>query len=566
MNENNVIIHGGDVYGRDVQYDFSVSVSPLGTPSSVRNALLSVVAKVGAYPDPLQREFRERVAKVDGVRPTQVWGGNGASEFFPAIVDWLRPKRALIWTPSFYGYRRALAARGDCEIVEYPLEERDGFAPTDAALEAITDAIDVVFWANPNNPTGRIVPPDLTNRLLERCAATGTAVVVDESFLRMADGAESVRRRVDDFPNLYVVDSFTKLFAIPGVRAGYMIAREDNLKEIVARLPEWNMSSFAERAGLECLTYLEHDGYAKTTMNSVRYERRYVTGAFRKLGLRVYESGSNFFLFFSPKRDLAKRLLARKILIRDCRNFPGLTEGYYRVALLEHEKNRALVDALTAIFEETVKYERVAPEEIEERSFELIDQELARRGIAIPADRAFLVKRTIHTTADFDFAETLAISDGAIAAFAAAIRDGATIVTDTNMALAGINKSELARYGASARCFMADPDVAQEARERGVTRATVGMERALALETPCVVVVGNAPTALIRLREAYDSWARTPRVVVGVPVGFVNVEAAKDAIIDTSIPYIVNRGRKGGSSVAAAICNAILYEMRKGTL
>ena len=217
-----------------------------------------------------------------------------------------------------------------------------------------------------------------------------------------------------------------------------------------------------------------------------------------------------------------------------------------------------------------MRYERVAPEEIERRSFEIITEELVRRGVALPEDRAFLIKRAIHATADFDYAQSLQISDGAIQIFAAAIRDGAVVVTDTNMAtnmaLAGVNKNELARYGASARCFMAEPDVAEEARERGVTRATVGVERALALETPCVFVVGNAPTALMRLRDAFDAGARVPRVVVGVPVGFVNVEAAKEAIIETTIPYIVNVGRKGGSSVAAAICNAILYEMRKGAL
>lgn len=213
-----------------------------------------------------------------------------------------------------------------------------------------------------------------------------------------------------------------------------------------------------------------------------------------------------------------------------------------------------------------MRYERVAPEEIERRSFEIITEELARRGVALPEDRAFLIKRAIHATADFDYAQTLQISDGAIQTFAAAIRDGAVVVTDTNMALAGVNKNELARYGATARCFMAEPDVAEEARERGVTRATVGVERALALETPCVFVVGNAPTALMRLRDAFDAGARVPRVVVGVPVGFVNVEAAKEAIMETTIPYIVNVGRKGGSSVAAAICNAILYEMRKGAL
>lgn len=213
-----------------------------------------------------------------------------------------------------------------------------------------------------------------------------------------------------------------------------------------------------------------------------------------------------------------------------------------------------------------MKFEHVAPQDIEKRSFEMISEELERRGITLPEDKAFLIKRAIHTTADFDYAESLIFSPNAIPTFAALLRDGAWIVTDTNMALAGINKIELAKYGADAMCWMADPDVAREAKERGVTRASVSMERAEKLDRPVIFAIGNAPTALVRLRESFDSGRYRPRFIVGVPVGFVNVEVAKEAIMETSIPHIVNRGRKGGSSVAAAICNAILYEMRRGTL
>lgn len=213
-----------------------------------------------------------------------------------------------------------------------------------------------------------------------------------------------------------------------------------------------------------------------------------------------------------------------------------------------------------------MKIEHVLPQDIEARSFEIITTELAEKGLVLPEDKAFIVKRAIHTTADFDYAETLVFSNDAPKVFAALVREGAVIVADTNMALAGINKTELAKYGASARCYMAEEDVAAEAKERGVTRAAVSMERAAALDRPVVFVVGNAPTALLRLRELYDAGEFTPRFVVGVPVGFVNVVHAKEAIIETGIPYIVNRGRKGGSNVAAAICNAVLYEMRKGLL
>ena len=146
------------------------------------------------------------------------------------------------------------------------------------------------------------------------------------------------------------------------------------------------------------------------------------------------------------------------------------------------------------------------------------------------------------------------------------IREGSTIVTDTNMGLSGINKTELSKYGGEVRCFMADKDVADEAKQRGVTRATVSMERAAALGGKVIFAIGNAPTALIELRRLYDENAFSPDFIIGVPVGFVNVEVAKELIIETDIPCIINRGRKGGSNVAAAVCNAVLYEMRKGLL
>ncbi|MBR6404059.1 MAG: precorrin-8X methylmutase [Eubacterium sp.] len=210
--------------------------------------------------------------------------------------------------------------------------------------------------------------------------------------------------------------------------------------------------------------------------------------------------------------------------------------------------------------------EHIKPNEIEKRSFEIITAELCERGIEIPEDKAFLIKRAIHTTADFDYAETLTFSPDAITIIASLIREGAIIVTDTNMGLSGINKTELAKYGGEVRCFMADKDVAEEAASRGVTRATVSMERAAKFDKKVIFAIGNAPTALIELRRMYDEKLYVPSFVIGVPVGFVNVEAAKDMIMETEIPYIINRGRKGGSNVAAAICNAVLYEMRKGNI
>ena len=200
------------------------------------------------------------------------------------------------------------------------------------------------------------------------------------------------------------------------------------------------------------------------------------------------------------------------------------------------------------------------PEEIEKTSFAIIEGELVERGIRVEEDKKPVLYRVIHTTADFEYANTLTFSDQALEKAKEAIKRGAHIITDTQMAYAGINKKKLADFGGEVHCYMADEDVAKEAKERRTTRAMVSMEKALRRKGELIFAIGNAPTALLRLKEAVDQGER-PALIIGVPVGFVNVTAAKELILQTKIPYIVNRGRKGGSNVAAAICNALLYSI-----
>ena len=206
-------------------------------------------------------------------------------------------------------------------------------------------------------------------------------------------------------------------------------------------------------------------------------------------------------------------------------------------------------------------FERLGPAEIEKRSFEIITEELDEKGIVLDKENEPVIKRCIHTSADFDYAETLSFSDGAVRRMKELVRGGALIVTDTNMALAGINKKKLAMFGGEAMCFMADEEVAAEASERGITRAAVSMEKASRLDRDVIFAVGNAPTALIRLHEMMEEGVYVPKFVIGVPVGFVNVVYAKELFLGSDVPYIINRGRKGGSNISAAICNAVLYDM-----
>jgi precorrin-8X/cobalt-precorrin-8 methylmutase len=203
--------------------------------------------------------------------------------------------------------------------------------------------------------------------------------------------------------------------------------------------------------------------------------------------------------------------------------------------------------------------EYVKPADIEKRSFAIIGQELQKMNITLDPKQEKITKRVIHTSADFEYATTLTYSDGAVDTALGLLRGGADIVTDTNMAKAGISRRALEKLGGKVHCFMADPDVAAEAKARGITRAAVSMERASRIGKPVIIACGNAPTALISLHDMIREGVWRPDFVIGVPVGFVNVVAAKELIMTDGVPYIVNRGRKGGSNVAAAICNALMY-------
>ncbi len=203
--------------------------------------------------------------------------------------------------------------------------------------------------------------------------------------------------------------------------------------------------------------------------------------------------------------------------------------------------------------------EIVKPADIEKRSMEIITSELG--GRTWPEPEFSIVKRCIHTSADFDYADNLCFSENAARIGMDAIRRGAHIVTDTRMAWSGINKRKLSEFGGEAYCFMADEDVAAEAKERGVTRAAICMERGAALSGEVIFAIGNAPTALIRLYEMIREGQVNPALIIGAPVGFVNVVESKELIMEAGVPYIVPRGRKGGSNIAATICNAMLYQM-----
>lgn len=208
-----------------------------------------------------------------------------------------------------------------------------------------------------------------------------------------------------------------------------------------------------------------------------------------------------------------------------------------------------------------MKLQNVLPTDIEKRSMEIIAEELGE--VKLDEEKLSIIKRVIHTSADFDYVRTLHFSEDAVQKALEALKNGATIVTDTNMARAGINKAGMDKLGCKAVCYMSDADVASQAKIDGSTRAAACMEKACLIEGPVIIAIGNAPTALVRLDELIKAGKIKPELIIGVPVGFVNVIEAKELIMQAGVPYIVARGRKGGSNVAAAICNALIYKLTR---
>lgn len=555
-------IHGGDIYNNKVNMDFSVNINPLGIPHSVKEAMSDALSYADRYPDMACSGLKKAISEYFtqqgcSIQSEDVIPGNGASELFMAIAHAIKPKKAVLLAPGFFGYEHVLRAVG-CDIGYFLLDEQSDFSPAarlDALMDMLTDDTDIFFIANPNNPTGYLADSTFMKQIIGHCKEKHIYVVADECFMGFCEKNYSVLSLLCDYDNLIVVRAFTKLFAIPGVRLGYMLSKNETVRQKVQRnLPEWNVSVLAQMAGETCIMESE---YIKETASYVSRQRRLMSDGLKKLGFKVYKSDADFILFYS-KLPLYDILLHKGILIRDCSNYVGLSQGYFRVAVKTYDENVRLLKVIGECIE---KIKQLEPMEIEKRSFEIISHELSEMQITLPADQEMITKRVIHTSADFDYIQTLKYSKDAVAIAKRLISEGADIVTDTNMALSGINKKYLAKFGGQAHCFMADDEVALIAKEKKTTRAAVSMEFASRIEKPVIFAIGNAPTALIELYDMIEKGIYKPAFVIGVPVGFVNVEAAKELIMETGVPYIVNVGRKGGSNIAAAICNALIYSL-----
>ncbi|MCR5670465.1 MAG: aminotransferase class I/II-fold pyridoxal phosphate-dependent enzyme [Butyrivibrio sp.] len=347
--------HGGDIYKNDIELDFSVNLNPMGTPVRIREALTKSVSRAVVYPDRDQAKARRAVAEAEALDTEQVFCGCGASELIMAVVRGEKPETALLYEPVFTGYMHALDAFGS-RTLHYSIPEDNGFKFTENDLEAITGDIDMVILCDPVNPTGVSVPDDFLEAVIERAKSCGACVLLDESFFTMSDKAlENRRSRTSDlihrYENLYVIRSLTKLFSTPGIRMGYLLTCPSNIEKVRRQLPEWNLPVTSEAgiiAGMECLL---RPGFLIEILGEIDKERKYLIKELKEMGLEPFESSAPFILFKGPS-DLHERLIKRKILIRECSDFWGLKDGYFRIAVKNHADNERLIGELRGIVNE----------------------------------------------------------------------------------------------------------------------------------------------------------------------------------------------------------------------
>lgn len=332
--------HGGDIFEREIVYDFSANLNPLGMPESVKNALQKSISEWEKYPDPFCRNLVKKLSEQEDFPPENIVCGNGAADLIFRIVQTVKPKKAVVCAPSFSEYSKALTQNGS-EISAYFLSEKNGFALDEKILEMLDESVQMLILSTPNNPTGRTIDGELLRRICEKCRANDIVFLCDECFIDFTENAAHAEQFIN--PNVVVLKAFTKIYAMAGLRLGYALFGDEKLAEKVRRNGQfWSVSAPAQTAGEAAL---DEKFYLEKTLELVKKEREFLTENLRNFGFKVYPSEANFILFYT-KLALDEMLLSEKILIRNCVNFDGLEQGYFRIAVRSHEENSALVSAI----------------------------------------------------------------------------------------------------------------------------------------------------------------------------------------------------------------------------
>ena len=344
--------------------DFSASVNPLGAPESVIEAAKEALEEIDRYPDPYAEDLVKAIATYEGVPSDYIICGNGASEIIYSYCAAQRTRRALEIAPTFSEYEEAVRVSGGemhryvcegCDVVseESFIQSKDcvsteDFLPSDNFFNRLSEVDPQgVFICNPNNPTGKLYSKGFIEKILRESKQLGACVFIDECFMDLSDSAWSSKEFLREYPNMFILKAFTKTFALPGLRLGYGLCSDEKLLAKMSEItPPWNISSVAQAAGIAAVRESE---YIKNAKELIASEREFLTKELSALGLKPVSSEANFILFYDSRTGLGARLLQKGIAIRDCANFPGLGQGWYRIAIRNHEDNQKLIDALGSI-------------------------------------------------------------------------------------------------------------------------------------------------------------------------------------------------------------------------
>lgn len=336
--------HGGDIYNHNIKLDYSSNVNLLGTPDGVIRAACEGVSQSCNYPDTQCSNLREAISRYEQIPMEHIICGNGAADLIFSIVLSKKPKLALIPCPTFSEYEQALKVV-NCEIRYYETKDETNFTIQEDFIDKIDHKVDIIFLCNPNNPTGTLINRKLMEKILLQCKKHDILLVIDECFMDFVIDCEAYTMK--DFcrktKNLFILKAFTKLYAMPGLRLGYGLCSDSDLIYRMQQVTQpWNVSTPAQLAGIAALKETE---YVTQSLALLQQEKTYLIKELTRLDFKLYESQANY-IFFQGDKGLYEKCLQKGILIRDCSNYKGLEEGYYRIVIKKHEENKQLIETL----------------------------------------------------------------------------------------------------------------------------------------------------------------------------------------------------------------------------
>lgn len=347
------LIHGGDIYSRrrnntEFILDFSANINPFGMPDTVKKAIIDNIESYTNYPDPLCRDLRKALELHENTDSCNIICGNGAADIIFKITLGLKPKKALLIAPTFAEYEEAISLVNG-EINYYNLREENDFCIGNDILNYITSDLDIIFICNPNNPTGIPLKKEKMFNILDKCKKNNVVLVVDECFIDFLIDEEeySVKNYMSQYSNLIILKAFTKMYAMAGIRLGYMICSNASIINKISSIGQpWSVSTVASKCGIAALKEVD---YVKKTKEYIRKNREYLIQELNNLGYKVFESKVNFILFKTPNTNIKDKLEKYGILIRSCSNYRNLNEKYFRIAVKSEENNKYVIDCLKKI-------------------------------------------------------------------------------------------------------------------------------------------------------------------------------------------------------------------------